>query len=148
VLAAALNVTDLVLVTGRDDDGGAEVRVLSGTTGAPLAGVEVMLYRFDWQQGHRRIEARAAGDDGLVRFEPRLGREAGPHFLLARRGADVAVESDSLWFQGREKPQEASACLIYTDRSIYRPQQKVLWKVLAYRGRGEVEATGLWPGAR
>jgi uncharacterized protein YfaS (alpha-2-macroglobulin family) len=138
VLAAAMNVTDLVLVTGRDDDGGAEVRVLSGTTGAPLAGVEVALYRFDWQQGHRRIEARTAGDDGLVRFEPRFGREAGPHFLLARRGAEHALEAESLWFQRREESQEASACLIYTDRSIYRPQQKVLWKVLAYRGRGEV----------
>ena len=121
--------------------------MLSGTTGAPLAGVEVALYRFDWQQGHRRVEARTAGDDGLVRFAPRLGREAGPHFLLARRGAEVALESDSLWFQGREEPQEASACLIYTDRSIYRPQQTVLWKVLAYRGSGEVGRYRTWPGA-
>ena len=43
----------------------------------------------------------------------------------------------SLWTRGR--PGESTSALVYTDRSVYRPLQKVLWKVVAYRGRGEGE---------
>ena len=52
-------------------------------------------------------------------------------FLIARRGDDVALDASymSLWTRGA--PGEISSALVYTDRSIYRPLQKVLWKVVA-----------------
>jgi hypothetical protein len=34
----------------------------------------------------------------------------------------------------REKPAEIRSALVFTDRSIYRPGQSLLWKVVAYRG--------------
>ncbi|HUK13506.1 MAG TPA: hypothetical protein VLW17_09405, partial [Thermoanaerobaculaceae bacterium] len=49
--SVAMLVGDLVLVT-RQDEGEIEARVVSGETGAPVAGATVDLYRYDWQRGH------------------------------------------------------------------------------------------------
>ena len=51
---------------------------------------------------------------------PRQGLRAGPEL-------PVLAEP--------REPSDETASLVYTDRSIYRPQQKLLWKVVAYGGR-------------
>src|SRR5262249_28908970 len=40
-------------------------------------------------------------------------------------------------FSPESRPGETTGSLVYTDRSIYRPLQKISWKVVAYRGGGE-----------
>src|SRR4029079_14531187 len=74
LLAANVVLGDLVLLT-RPDRGGAEVTAVSGGTGAPVAGTEIWLYRYDWQKGHRRVETRTTGADGAVRFESGWDRQ-------------------------------------------------------------------------
>jgi len=58
LLGLHMTVSDLVLVT-RLEGSEAEVTVLSGSSGKPAAGAEVMLYRFDWQKRHQRIGSKA-----------------------------------------------------------------------------------------
>src|SRR5205085_11919241 len=36
------------------------------------------------------------------------------------------------------EPTETTSALVYTDRSVYRPLQKLAWKVVAYRGRADL----------
>jgi len=74
--------------------------------------------------------------DGRVLFAPR--RRSGPFFLLARKGKDAVLDSSYLYLYGRERPRNVVSALIYTDRSIYRPGQKLFWKVLAYAGRPDI----------
>ena len=129
--------TDLVLAVRQTDTNAVEARALTGMTGRPAAGTTVSLYLYDWQKGHRRIAEVTAGREGLATFEPTPERNGKPLFLFARRGDDVALDAASLSMWTRGKPGESTSALVYTDRSIYRPMQKVFWKAILYRGRAD-----------
>ncbi|MCX6569653.1 MAG: MG2 domain-containing protein, partial [Candidatus Aminicenantes bacterium] len=123
-------------VRNADIDGGKEILVISGTTGRPLSEVTVDLYAFDWKKGHAKIESKTTDAQGRVWFAPR--EPSGPYFLLAKKGRDIAFDPDYLYLYGGSEPRESRAALIYTDRSIYRPGQKIFWKILAYKGRADL----------
>ncbi len=134
--AVNLVVSDLVLVT-RQEGGGVEVAVVSGSTGAPVAGAAVTLYRADWQKGHQRVATLETPAGGVVSFRHTEARQSHGHFLVARRGDDVAVDPTFLHFWPESSPGERTASLLYTDRSVYRPLQNVRFKVLVFHGGGE-----------
>ncbi len=136
--ATGMLVTDLVLDVRQTVDGGIEARAVSGTTGQPAGGANVALWRYDWQAGHTRAAAARTSGDGLVAFDPGPDRNGKSHFLLARRGDDLALDPSFLGFWNRPTPPETSSALVYTDRSIYRPLQKVLWKAVVFSGRGDL----------
>ncbi len=141
VQAVYVVVGDLVLLTSippRRTDG-LSALVLSGAEGRPLEGARVELFAFDWQQGHRRGETLTTDRDGRALFPPRSDSRS--YFLLARHGRDVAFDPDSLSFYARPVPAETSSTLIFTDRSVYRPGQKVFWKILVYRRRADLGPT-------
>jgi len=129
-------VADLVLLRRDGADGGKEALVLSGETGKPLSGVEVDLYAYDWRRGHHLAEAKTSDEQGFVAFSSR--QREGNFFLLAKKGENLALDASYLYFYGRPKPGDISSALVYTDRSIYRPGQKIYWKVLAYKGRPDL----------
>ncbi len=134
---------DLVLLTrwlGEE----AEVTVRAGSSGAALAGVEVSLWRYDYRRGHRRVTARTTAADGRVSF--RAGGRGEQHFLVARRGEEVALDLSYLSLGRREAPGETSSALLYTDRSIYRPLQKLYWKAVVYRGGADEGRFRTLPG--
>ncbi|MCB1036603.1 MAG: hypothetical protein KDD47_22450, partial [Acidobacteria bacterium] len=134
-VAANLLITSMAVLTSQQQDG-LEVTVLEGASGEALPGVEVVLYRYDWQKGHRPAARRSTGEDGRVHFGYEPGGRS-RYFLLARRGEDLALSSRQLSLFERSGPSERQASLVYTDRSIYRPLQEVLWKVVAYRAAAE-----------
>jgi len=134
--AVDLVVGDLVLVT-RQEGGGVEVAVVSGATGAPVAGAGVTLYRADWQKGHERVATLTTPASGVVSFRHTEARQRHSHFVVARRGDDVAVDVSFLQFWPESHPGERTASLVYTDRSVYRPLQSVHFKVLVFHGGGE-----------
>ena len=143
-----LMVTGLVLVSRSLPDG-IEVTVRSGSGGEALEGLEVALYRFDWRHGHPRVAAETTSADGVVTFrDPDAGGEQWPaYFPLARRGEDAAVDLSHLRPEGpRTEVPDYEASLVYTDRSVYRPGQEVLWKVVAIRTGAEGERFGTLPG--
>ena len=136
VLALNLSVGDLVLLKRGASEGGQEAIVLSGGTGRPVAGAAVDLYAFEWRKGHALAESQVTDAQGRVVF---AGREhTGPYFLIAKKGRDIAFDPAYLYLYMKPVPAETSRTLIYTDRSIYRPGQKLYWKVLAYRGRQDL----------
>ncbi|OGD23036.1 MAG: hypothetical protein A2W03_04560 [Candidatus Aminicenantes bacterium RBG_16_63_16] len=135
----ALNVvvSNIALIKRGTDEGGEETIILAGESGAPSPGVKVDLFVYDWQKGHRVLESRTSDAAGLASFAPRA-QQTGPCFLLAKRGDDFAFDPSYLYLYARTMPAETSAAFIYTDRSVYRPGQKIFWKILAYRGRGDL----------
>ncbi|HYH45080.1 MAG TPA: alpha-2-macroglobulin family protein, partial [Thermoanaerobaculia bacterium] len=112
VVAAPLVLGDLVLVARERQNGEVEVVAMSGETGEPLP------------------EVRA------VRHKSR-----GSETWFASRGDDVAVLLNVYHYRPEDE-RTGQGALVFTDRSIYRPQQKLLWKVLVYdnRGRGRLKA--------
>jgi hypothetical protein len=127
--------SDLVLIR-RHVGNGYEITVRSGATGRATKGVDVSLYRFDYQRGHREIERKRTGDDGRVRFVHTHWKRD-QYFLMAQRGDDLALDANRLYPYDEGERGVSSSALIYTDRSVYRPQQTLYWKAVAYRGGGE-----------
>ena len=134
ILAVPMAVGDLVMQT-RQDGLDVEVVVLSGETGRPVEGADVSLYRYDWRTRHKVAETKRTGADGTVHLGPMM--EGQSHFVLARKGRDVAIDPNWLSGYRTQKVGETSATLIYTDRAIYRPMQKVLWKAVVYKGHAD-----------
>jgi len=129
-------VGDIVLLKRGTNEGDQDVLVLSGETGKPVSEVRVDLYAYDWQKGHARTNSLTTDAQGRVHFAS--GGKPTPYFLLASKGNDITLDPDYLYLYGRSKPGQATAALIYTDRSIYRPGQKLYWKVLSYQGRTDL----------
>jgi len=141
--AVNLLVSDLVLVQ-RSTGNAIEVVVTSGRTGAPVPYASVELWQLDWQKGHHPLATQTAAGDGTVTFDLTgpgavvSGQDWRSHqlALLARSGGDTSLSAQVPWAIVNAPPV-AHASLVYTDRSVYRPQQKLLWKVVAYEGGGE-----------
>ena len=131
--AAQLFVSGLVVRHRRDASGALDVQVLSGDSGAPVPGAELTLYQLDWRSGHKRVGSFSADAGGRSRVS--VSRSAGGYVLVARRGDDLSPAFDNLWFGNADKPRDHSSAFVFTDRSIYRPQQKLEWKILAFHGR-------------
>jgi uncharacterized protein YfaS (alpha-2-macroglobulin family) len=127
-----MTLSNLVLVT-RQEAEAAEITVLSGSTGKPVVGAEVLLYRYDWNKKHQRIATNLSDDRGIVRFQP--SRTNAQYFLVAKKGSQIAFDAQHIYFHQRYDPSHVSSALIFTDRSIYRPMQKLFWKAVAYSGR-------------
>ena len=134
VLSLGMVVGDLVLTTAVEGGGDSRLRILSGSKGEPVEGAEVRVYRRDWQSGPQRTLKAKSDADGVVVLPPaeeRTGWWGG--IALVRNGNDWAVQEIGL--PQPSKPGEVASSLIFTDRSVYRPQQTVRFKVLAYGGQ-------------
>jgi uncharacterized protein YfaS (alpha-2-macroglobulin family) len=134
-----LLISDLVLQTSTLDRGSRnEVRVVSGSTGQPVAGAQVDLLQVSWdgKGGGGATVTRTTDRSGLVTFDRPPGDLGRFRFLaLARFQGDASIEDDGLQFWRAPEPSEVAGVLVYTDRSIYRPRQPLMWKAVAYRGR-------------
>jgi hypothetical protein len=135
MVATNFVLSDLVLVR-RHVGNGFEVTARSGATGRAVEGAEISLFRYDYRRGHREIERKRSANDGRVRFSHSHWQHQ-QHFLFARHGDDIAIDTDRLYPWDEGGRGISSSALIYTDRSVYRPQQTLFWKVVAYRGGGE-----------
>lgn len=123
-------VSDLV-VLARTQALEVAVDVRSGSSGENLEGVEVELWHLDYGGGHRRRVSALTGADGRARLAAPGGRNQ-RSLVLARRNEDANFVQ--VWTGQREAPpqRDSTQALVYTDRSVYRPGQDVLWKVVAY----------------
>jgi hypothetical protein len=135
VMALNFIVSDLVMVTRSTDAGGVEVRVVMGKSGKPIGDAQVELWRYDWQKHHSKIDGKRTDSEGLATFGVPSGN--GAHFVVAKAMGQMAIDPNHLYLSKPYVQGETNASLVYTDRSIYRPTQKLMWKAVAYHGRAE-----------
>ena len=132
---------DLVLASRSAAGEPFEFETLSGASGAPAAGAAVTLYRYDWQSGAREIARATSNARGAVRLAAKI-EPYHPYFAVARLGEERAL-LENVPSLGERDTADGTAALIYTDRSIYRPQQTVHWKILVYKRPPESEPRAL-----
>ncbi len=129
-----MTVSNLVLVSRRDADR-LEVTVLSGSDGRPVADAEVMLYQYDYRNRHSRAESKLSDRRGIVQFAAEQQRLR--YFLVARKGDQIVFDPRQIYLYRQGQSGSTSATLFFTDRSIYRPLQKLFWKAVLYRGNSD-----------
>ena len=140
--AAALFLGDLVVQSQLSGDA-FEIAALSGEDGHPVSGAEVRLYSGLWNGG-QLLRTETTGADGRLRLA--INPQEYGYFVLARRGEDFALlDSLSAWSPSSQEDDDG-ATLVYTDRAVYRPGQKILWKALAYRRKDRLSPPTLAPG--
>lgn len=144
VLGVNLILSDLVMIS-RERSGERTVTVVSGQTGKPVAGAQVHLYQFDYGRPHSRKETQTTGTSGEVKFK---GNSSSSLFMVAQKGGDLSLDPQFFSLYNYGQASETHAALVFTDRSIYRPQQKVLWKIIAYRGHAEQGSYKIATGTR
>ncbi|MBJ6764260.1 hypothetical protein JGU66_26080 [Myxococcaceae bacterium JPH2] len=149
VLSVAFTVTPWVLISRMENGTRLSARVVDGATGKPVSEVELRLVLADYRQGFREVATRRTDPRGEATFESPEGLQFRGFFLVAGRGPDALVNFGSISFQ-QERPPESDELrtLVFTDRSIYRPTQKVSWKVVSFRGRGDQARYQTQPDAR
>src|SRR5512140_2312744 len=131
--AAPLVLSPFAIVSQADDRGATEVRVVDGQTGEPVAGVSVDYLQLERSTWKRKVKTVQTDASGYARFGPR-DESTGRSYLVARKDKQRAYDFEGPSFFRPEREEKKRATLIYTDRSIYRPLQKVRWKVVAYEG--------------
>lgn len=144
LVAQALLITKLVMTTRQQyADGSLEVLVVDGNSGEPVSGVDVELWSWEYGRPRTRVETQRTDATGGAKFAPK-GRQGRNHFVIAHSGSDWALERQNIYFSGQSR-YDVNAAMIYTDRSVYRPQQKVFWKAIAYHANPDRSAFNTVP---
>ncbi len=117
-----------------------QVKVTKGSDGEPVKDAVVRLFSADYQKGHQEKGSQKTDKEGKASFVTRsiLNTHNSYFFVMEKDGHLVASRNPQYMYASGKSNSSVSSSFIYTDRSIYRPEQKVLWKVVAYRGdRGD-----------
>lgn len=119
--------------------GGFDVEVLRGDNGQPVKGAVVSMYAADYQNGHKRLTSEKTDGEGLASMKAKsfLSRNSSFFFLVEKDGQLIASRNAHYFYDHGNHKTEVREAFIYTDRSIYRPEQKIFWKVIPYTGDPE-----------
>ncbi|MCA1615255.1 MAG: hypothetical protein LC800_14360 [Acidobacteria bacterium] len=151
-------VTDLTMIQKTSRDGALMVYAVNRQSGAPRAGVRIDVYK-----GKTSLASGATDNQGIYRanVKPKRpaaspdegdegeegggeeiggsGEEENPSFVvMASERENFAISDlDSYYFGGGDEESGAEmTSFVYTDRPVYRPQQKVYFKGIL-RKQGE-----------
>jgi alpha-2-macroglobulin len=132
-----MTVTPHAVIARNEEGRRIEVRVVDGETGRPSPGVEVRLFLTDYQRGHKEVQRGRTDPRGEATFSSQQGQRYQSFLVVVGRGREALLLPSQLTFYEQYRSPPTSQALVFTDRSIYRPLQKILWKVVAFQGSGE-----------
>jgi alpha-2-macroglobulin len=139
LMGANILVTKLAMITRTSQaDASVLVTVVDGETGAPVQGATVELWGFGYQQARSKELSKTSDANGDVRFEKR-GNDR-QYFITAKKDGQYAIEAQNVSFW-QYAPQAGTGVLIFTDRSVFRPDQTIHWKAVAYKDVGSPVGT-------
>lgn len=143
VSALRFLVSDLVLSSQSLRDETIEVRVLSGERGTPVVSADVDLYRYNWNQQSQKITSLKTDAAGVVVFKAfkkptEKNGEYWNYALIAKKDGAYGFEFQGARFDRAPSAQMVHQALVFTDRSVFRPGQRIFWKVAAFTGNGVI----------
>lgn len=113
-----------------------EIQVLRGLDGVGVAEVPVQLYRFDYNKGDASVVSAGKSDkNGIVVFSrpPVDPHRYWNYFATAKKDDNYALISQVNFPQNYEATRSKQS-MIFIDRAIYRPGQKVQFKMSVFEG--------------
>lgn len=114
-----------------------KIEVSNGANGEAVKGASVSLYSADYQKGHSLKSEEKTDAQGIATFNMRsyLSRNNGNFFFIVEKGDNIVGSRNPTYMYSYGKSDKSTSdSFIYTDRSIYRPDQKILWKIVSYTG--------------
>ena len=117
------------------DTGETEFRVYRGDFGDPVSDAKITLWKPDYsQQQMRWVKLKTLGTNSegvaILNFGALNDR-----VMAVIQKSDELTHTDQFWNGSYRSDFEKSvAGMMFSDRGAYRPGQKILWKLLLYRG--------------
>ncbi|MFP2902605.1 MG2 domain-containing protein, partial [Corallococcus sp. 4LFB] len=133
LLSLPMSVSNWAMTVRKADPHQAELHVVDGATGAGAPNVEVRLVKPDYRTRRFSVVSRRTDANGDLVLEGKDSDRYEDMQLVVGRGRGAMVFPGSVYLSPLYEPSPRDQTLIYTDRAVYRPQQKLLWKVVAYR---------------
>lgn len=124
---------DLV-ISNQITGGKIEFEVRDGNSGAPVKGAALEIYKFDYQKSAENAANLKTDENGSASFDIQ-GRAVGSNQFVAFASLKnhFTFQEFYLYDPGETAGTPPIRAMIYTDRSIYRPLQKVKWKTIFYQ---------------
>ena len=116
------------------------VEVSDGSKGEAVKDATVSLWAADYQKGHSKKTDQKTDADGIAVLSTKsfLRNGSGNYFFIVEKNGElIGSRSTTYMYSSGKDDRTVHDAFIYTDRSIYRPEQKILWKIVAYTGDGE-----------
>ena len=138
IASSTLNTTRLVAnATNLNTSSPLEVTVYNGETGQVANNIRVELWTPEYNRPSRLITSAITSGQGIARLKIN-NNKCFRMIIKNQNGSDFTLVDDVCnYMNPTERPIKNA--LVFSDRAIYRPGQKILWKVVAYQG---MQATG------
>jgi uncharacterized protein YfaS (alpha-2-macroglobulin family) len=146
VLATTISLSTLTMIVNpRRQEKELEVWVRDGFHGDAVSGAKVTLYHYNYNSKTVAYEA-VTDEHGLARISTQPLNDAYYYnsFIIATKGKQFTYYRNNIYPGEPSETEIQHQAFVYTDRSIYRPLQKVYYKVVAYEGdsgRNEYQTT-------
>lgn len=137
---AFLNLTDLNVME-KDTEKGKLLKIVNAQTGKPQANVELNLYEKIWNKGTEKVKTLKSDKSGKIILSPDLkSKKNGSFFYTLKKADDFLLHDNTFHLYSRKNRAgvRVDRSLIFTDRSVYRPGQKIEFKVIAYTDKSQV----------
>ena len=123
--------SNYVIKKERMKTGGWRFYVVTGDKGEAVSKANLKLYKQDYKQGFSVVRSDFTNDKGGVEFNSLTPRFS--YYATAEKEGEITLEKNNIHFgsMGREGRNKRS--VLYTDRSVYRPGQKIMFKILGYQ---------------
>ncbi|PWQ92279.1 alpha-2-macroglobulin family protein [Leucothrix pacifica] len=131
----------------RNGDERLNVTTYLGESGQIAANVEVELWQHDYNTSlkPKRIAVARSDSSGQVSFKRKQNQLHG--LVMKYRDDYLLTGTINPSYHYSQNNQQIKNALIFTDRVIYRPSQKIQWKVVAYHGDGEKGKYQIFPNS-
>ncbi len=134
--AVRVNFSDLVVSYRLDSQSkDLSTRVVSGGDGEGVSGVKLDLYRGSYDHDSRKVSSEQTSKGGEAVLSISGAKSGDFHLLSAKKGSDLVLSENPFYFYDAQTSGPNLRTFLYLDRSIYRPNQKISWKALAFRPR-------------
>lgn len=134
IASSTLNLSRLVAnarnVNG--SQGQMEVTVYNGETGQVANNIRSEIWTQDYNRPSQLLSTAVTSGQGTATIK--LNQNKQYRLILKNQNGSDFTLVDGIHAYSNPPERPIKNALVFTDRAIYRPGQKVLWKVVAYRG--------------
>jgi alpha-2-macroglobulin len=114
------------------------VKVLNALNGESIPEVSIDVYKLDWQKGHNLVKSFKTDKAGEQTFS-KESLEGYGFILHYKTTSDSFFDDHQINFYRDNPASQEATSLIFTDRAIYRPKQKIYFKVLSFTRNSQAD---------
>ncbi|MCB0392009.1 MAG: hypothetical protein KDD58_12005 [Bdellovibrionales bacterium] len=115
----------------RMENGGWRIYTVTGDKGEIVPNANVKLYKQDYKTGFSVVRSDFTNENGYVEFNNLTPRFS--YIATAEKEKDITLDKSNIHFGDIRSVRQSKNIILYQDRGVYRPGQKIFVKVLGFQ---------------